>query len=223
MFLQPGDDVARKTLWVDERAQVEALAHPARHEIVDRLTAQGPMGARELARSVGRQVTTVYHHLQLLEKVGLIEVASVEPQDRGRPYVVYKTKAARTRLTRTVTDPKLRGALGKWARVVGAEAAKQFSSAVGSRGSIFQGPGRNMRFFRLVCAPSPDRLKRINALFDELDELVWTSDPNPGPLLSIGWFLSPLNRTAQPQRPKAPKKPPEGGATPGAKRRKRKT
>jgi hypothetical protein len=41
--------------------------------------------------------------------------------------------------------------------------------------------------------PSTKRLARINALFDELAELIWTPDPSPGKhLISVAWFLAPL-------------------------------
>jgi hypothetical protein len=44
----------------------------------------------------------------------------------------------------------------------------------------------------VVAAPSKARLARINALLDELATLVWTPDPNPGPPMSVAWFLAPL-------------------------------
>jgi Predicted transcriptional regulator len=86
--------VLRNSYWITDYAQIEALAHPARHEIVDRLSALGPIGARGLAEAIGRKVTTIYHHLQLLERVGLIEVASIETADSGRPFAIYQNAGA---------------------------------------------------------------------------------------------------------------------------------
>ena len=183
-----------ETHWVTDGGQVEAIAHPARQEIVDRLVAAGPMSARELAASIGRNVTTLYHHLKQLEEVGLIEQASSEALARGRPYVVYKPIAPRVRLMRAAADPKLRGPMAKWARVVGAQAAKEYIEGMVHPEATIDGLARNLYLGRAVIAPSSKRLKQINKLLDELSELMLTQDPTPGPMLSIGWFLAPLDR-----------------------------
>lgn len=184
-----------KSYWITDYSQIEALAHPARHEIVDRLAALGPTGARELAKAIGRRVTTIYHHLQFLENVGLIEISAVEGSQGGRPYSVYRTKAPRMRLTRAAIDPNLRKPLSKWVKIVGNEAARQYVGALDRGDFTIKGARRNMWFYRVVCSPSRQRLARINELFEELAELVWTPDPKPGPLVSIGWFVSPLGQS----------------------------
>jgi predicted ArsR family transcriptional regulator len=183
-----------KTHWVTDGRQVEAIAHPARQEIVDRLVAAGPMSARELAASIGRNVTTLYHHLKNLEEVGLIEQMSSEALARGRPYVVYKPIAPRIRLIRASADPELRGPMSKWARVVGAQVAKEYIKGMVHPEARIDGQARNLYLGRAVIAPSSKRLKQINKLLNELSELMLTQDPTPGPMLSIGWFLAPLDR-----------------------------
>lgn len=194
----------RNSYWITDYAQIEALAHPARHEIVDRLSALGPIGARGLAEAIGRKVTTIYHHLQLLERVGLIEVASIETADSGRPFAIYRTLARRMRLTRALKDKTLRRPLAKWAKVVGIEAARQYAKALDEEDFSFNGPSRNMWLYRVVCSPSPKRLARINELLEELAELVWTPDPKPGPLITVAWFVSPLGRILR--KPKSSKR-----------------
>jgi predicted ArsR family transcriptional regulator len=161
------------------------------------------MGVRELAKAIGRRVTTIYHHIQVLEEVGLIEVDSVEPSAGGRPYTIYKARAPRIRLARAAADPKLKRPYAKWVRMIGNEAARQHINALDHEHFV-KGARRNMWIFRIVCSPSEKRLARINELLDELAELAWTPDPNPGPLLSIGWFVSPLGRPTR--KPRSPRK-----------------
>jgi len=187
--------------WIRDYGQMEALAHPTRHEIVDRLSAVGPMSVREIARTLGHKVTSVYHHIKLLDEVGLIEVVRSSSADRGRPFIVYRSIAPRVRLTRAAADPKLRAPMTKWSKMVTARAGSDYAKALGSPAARLQGPSRNLWLYRVVIAPSPRRLARINELLAELGELVWTADPTPGPLLSIGWFMMPLDR-----RPSGPKK-----------------
>src|SRR4051794_5592355 len=149
------------------------------------------MSARNLAGALGRKVTTIYHHLKLLENVGLIEPVSAEASKGGRPYVVYRSIAPRVRLTRAAIDPKLRAPMAKWARIVGREAAREFVAGMAHPQARVEGSGRNLWMARMVIAPSPERLARINQLLDELSEFAWTPEPEPGELLSVGWFVNP--------------------------------
>lgn len=182
--------------WITDYAQLDALSHPTRHEIVDRLCAAGPMSVREIAQTLGRKVTSIYHHIKQLEEVELIEVVRSSSAERGRPFVVYRSVAPRVRLTRAAADPDLRVPMKKWSKMVAVQAGNDYVKALGSSAVRLQGDKRNLWLYRVVTAPSPQRLARINELLVELAELVWTADPKPGPLVSIGWFMMPLDRKA---------------------------
>jgi DNA-binding transcriptional ArsR family regulator len=194
------------TYWIEDARQIEAVAHPARQEIMDRLVALGPMSVREIADSLGRNVTTLYHHLKVLEELGLIKVSSATAGNRGRPYIVYRAIAPRVRLLHAAMDPKFREPISKWARLVGAQAAKEFVAGLSHESAKHVGAERNLCITRFVIAPSRARLARINELLGEISELVWTQDPNPGPPLSIGWFISPLDRETNSRAKTFPKK-----------------
>jgi len=76
--------MARRVHWISERSQLLALINPVLHEIIDRLTALGPLSARELALALGRKQTAVYQHLRTLERVGLILKYSSRSSVAGR-------------------------------------------------------------------------------------------------------------------------------------------
>jgi len=182
-----------ETYWIIRREQVEALASSVRMDICDRLAALGPMTVRELSDALGRQPTSIYHHLKDMIDVGLVK-SSEKVGARGRPGMVYETVAPRMRAARAIEFEENHDAIARGARVVANTMAKEYAEAIGQEESTPFGAARNHWLFRVVAAPSAERLARINTLLDELAELVWTPDPKPGPLISIGWFLSPLKK-----------------------------
>jgi predicted ArsR family transcriptional regulator len=202
-----------RTYWILRPDQIRAVSSPIRQEIVDRLAALGPAGARELARSLGRMPTSVYHHLTQLVRVGLVKTVRRDG-DRGRPGLLYATVAPRMRLARAA---RLRRNWKPLARA-GSSAAKQagraYAEGFDARHWAIEGTGRNHWFFRVVATPSRARLKRINALLDRLAELAWTSDRRPGPPITIAWFLAPLA-----SRPAARKVPPKSRSRKAGKRK----
>lgn len=179
------------TYWIERPDQLAAVISPLRLELMDYATAFGPVSAGDLARAVGKRPTAIYHHLKRLEAVGLL-VAQREAGARGRPALLYASVAPRMRVSRAALHPENRPVLTRAGRSVATRAARDYAAGFRARPWEIDGPGRNHWFFRVVSAPSPARLKRINALLDELAELAWTPDPTPGPSMSIAWFLAPL-------------------------------
>jgi len=74
-------NAAPATYWIDRPEQIRALASPLRHEIGDRLAANGPMTIAALARALGRRPTAIYHHVKKLEAVGLEGVEKKMPNE----------------------------------------------------------------------------------------------------------------------------------------------
>ena len=183
----------RATYWILRPEQIRALASPLRHEIGDHLAAHGPMTATALALALGRRPTAIYHHVKRLLAVGLVRTRE-ETGARGRPAVLYETVAPRMRLARAARIPRNRPLLARAGATAATQAARDYASGFAAPHWAIEGAGRNHWFFRVVAAPSPRRLKRINELLDRVAELVWAPDPNPGPPISVAWFLSPLGR-----------------------------
>ena len=183
--------MARGVHWISERSQLLALINPVLHEIIDRLTALGPLSARELALALGRKQTAVYQHLRTRERVGLI-LKYCKSEQRGGA-IMYTAVAALVRLARAPRIAANRPLMAKMATTVAAQAARDYARGFQSPNWKLHGPSRNHWFFRLVSAPSPKRLERINALLDELAKLIWTPDPNSGTLIHVTWFMSPAS------------------------------
>lgn len=178
------------------KAQLEALTAPVRHDILDRLIAAGPLTVSEIGAALGRAPTAIYHHLRQLEAVGLVvaERPDDAPVEPGRPSLRYRAVGRVLLATEASRDPANRKLIARIARAATSQAARDFEIGLAGGARIVSGQGRNHTFFRAVGAPSPERLARMNALLDELAELVWTPDPKPGPLISVAWVMAPLDR-----------------------------
>jgi predicted transcriptional regulator len=197
-----------QTYWIERADQIQAVISPLRQEIIDHVATLGPIGVRDLARVLGRRTTAVYYHVQKLERVGLLR-ARLEPSRHSRRVAVYETITPRVRLARAAYKPANRGRLSKAARSAAVQSARDYAAGFRARAWKLEGPERNHWFFRVVTSPAPRRLARINALLNELAELVWTADARPGPRLSVTWFLAPLDaaKPATQRKPRKPRKP----------------
>jgi DNA-binding transcriptional ArsR family regulator len=67
-------------------AALSALAVPARFAILDHLLAAGPRTATECAEVVGESPSNCSWHLRALAKVGLVERAPTDGDERRRPW-----------------------------------------------------------------------------------------------------------------------------------------
>ncbi|MEI9989152.1 MAG: helix-turn-helix domain-containing protein [Rhizomicrobium sp.] len=199
--------MAHRARSISKPEHLKALASPIRHDIVDRLAAMGPLSVRDLARVLGRKPTAIYRHLVTLEKLGLVR-ASATSGTRGRPAMVYRTVAPLARLARPPRIKGNRAPMVKIANAMARQAAREYAGAFHADGGTVDGPRRNHAFFELVTSPSPKKLARINAMLDELAQLMWTPDKNPGRPIRVTWFLSPTSRV-KPSKARQP----HGGKT----------
>jgi DNA-binding transcriptional ArsR family regulator len=188
----PSRPLAPRTYWIDRPEQIRALALPLRHELGDRLAALGPSTVARLAAALGRRPTAIYHHLRQLEAVGLVRASHVEGE-RGRPAQVWETVAPLMRMARAGRRRANHAPMATAGSAAASRAGRDYAQGFRRSHWAIEGPGRNHWFFRFVSSPSPSRLRRINALLDRLAALLFTSDPAPGPPISVAWFLSPLS------------------------------
>jgi DNA-binding transcriptional ArsR family regulator len=72
--------------------QVKALAHPLRMRIIETLAAGDPMTTKQVAEQLGEKPTRLYHHVDLLEKAGLIRLTHTR-QNRGTTEKYYESIA----------------------------------------------------------------------------------------------------------------------------------
>jgi DNA-binding transcriptional ArsR family regulator len=161
--------------------QLRALADPLRLEILDVIGQHPVRGwtAKELAARIGVKQTRLYRHLALLEKRGLIQVASTRVVS-GILEKRYQVSALTFRLDRSALGSDAgEAAVNQVLDVVFERARGEILAGVRS-GLIELDPAEGPT--RLVMTSATGRLsartiERISAVLDELDALASRDEP----------------------------------------------
>jgi predicted transcriptional regulator len=189
--------VNKKVHWITTK-QLRAVQNSIRHDLMDRLMALGPSTVKALSSAMRCKPTAIYRHIQFLERIGLV-TAMKATGERGRPATVYRAVAPLIRAARAAKNPRNHRVLAQIVKAMATLAYRSYATAYSGKDWETEGPRRNQWGFRLFTAPSPRKLARINALFDELASLISTPDPHPGPLMRVTWIMSPAQWARRPR------------------------
>jgi len=194
------------------RAQVRALASPARQEIVDALVAAGPCPIAELAAHTGRAPDSLYFHINRLMKVGL--VIERTPRATGkRPAAVYDVPGRPL----VLGYASLSGAHDLPAVVSAALrlADRDFARAIKLGGATVEGPRRTLWGGRAKGWVGPDEIEEINRLIARVFEVVHSARPGQGRSpQSFTFVLAPVRPSRRAPRPRAAPNSPERNGEP---------
>lgn len=83
----------KETMVLNDLQQVKVFAHPLRAKLVEAF-ADKPRTAKQVAEIIGQKPTKLYHHVEALERVGLIELVKTQKK-RGTLEKYYRTVAKR--------------------------------------------------------------------------------------------------------------------------------
>lgn len=196
-------------------AQVRALASPARQEVVDALVAAGPCSIAELAAHTGRAPDSLYHHIRVLKKAGLI--LERDPRKSGRHVAAIYDLPGRPVLIRYASaQPRALNAVVASALRLG---LRDFHRALGDGRAVTDGPARNLWGGRVKGWVGPDDLLEMNTLLRRLYELIHTGAPGPGRQpQSFSFAVAPVRpspRSPAPSTSTPPRKPPRRRSAPG--------
>ena len=113
---------------IDTPERFKAFAHPLRQDLLARL--DQPRSVTALASELGVSPARLYHHVKVLEEVGLIEVAGTR-RVRSNDERLYARVAGTVRFRAGVTArPAVRREIGESAADAGRELAAGFVDAV---------------------------------------------------------------------------------------------
>ena len=183
---------ADQTYWILDKQQLEAMVSPRGHDIVDRLTADGPMSIKELAQQIGCQPSSLYHHIAKLLRVGLVVDAGSRVVRRRREQL-YDTPAPRMRLARALAEGKHPEIFEEIVNSLTRQMARDFGAGSAFAGKIAEGDVRNLGFGRLIGRPDATQLANINACLAQINEILWSSSHEDAQPISVGWVMAPLN------------------------------
>ncbi len=179
------------TYWVMQPEQIEALASPVRSDLIDRLVSSGEMCVRELAENMGLRPSSLYHHLQKLRAVGLIEEVGSRLTS-GRSETLYRSVAPRIRLMRALEEPQCYAPMSKVSAALTRQMGRDFQRGLANPRAISNGPDRNLGVFRLVGRPNAATLEKINAHMQAVAELIWEAKDENAAQIALGCILAPI-------------------------------
>lgn len=83
----------KETMILKDLKQIKVFAHPLRARLVEAF-ADKPRTAKQVAEIIGQKPTKLYHHVEVLERVGLIKLVKTQKK-RGTLEKYYRTVAKR--------------------------------------------------------------------------------------------------------------------------------
>ena len=176
--------------------QRAALASPLRLEILGLFSGGEPLAVADMARLMGRTANSLYHHVGLLEKAGLLRRRGVRPKGK-RHEALFCPAASRFDLEAEKGGETAALALKTMSSAF-RMAERDLEAALRRGGGVAGGPGRNVHAYRMHLRASPDLLAGINEHLEAIEELVnahAARNPEPSPddqHLSLTLALLPL-------------------------------
>ena len=177
--------------WITRRDQYDCLTSARRMDIIDVLANVGEKSVREIAALLGAKPSSLYHHIDLLLGVELIELAGTRSVNR-RQEKLYKTPGANLKYGLALDDPKAFEIYGKIAAAQARQSARDFERGLETNGVVAHGPYKNIWIFRLVGAPDAATMEKINFHIEELAKLFWGSAGKENPLVVMSAMIAPI-------------------------------
>lgn len=180
-----------KVYYTREPRQLELLVSARRGEIVDYLAGTGQATIKQVADALGMRPSALYHHFQLLEEVGLVLDAGTR-MEHGKPARLFKTPGVQMRWGIGLLDPKHAKLWHKLNSAQARQSERDFRRGLKSKEAVTEGPGKNLRTFRIVGRPDEAALAKINEHLEAIAELVWDSADGDGPPIAVSCVVAPL-------------------------------
>lgn len=183
----------KNVYWITRREQYECLMSSRRMDIVDLLANTGPRAVREIAGLIGAKASSLYHHIDLLLDVGLIEVAGTRLVNR-RQEKLYQAPGSALRYGLTFDDPLAFALYSRIGDVQARQSARDLRRGLKTDAVVADGPTKNIWVFRLVGAPDAATMTQINHHINEIARLFWGSAGEDNPLVVMSAIVAPVPR-----------------------------
>ncbi len=177
--------------------QRTALASPLRLEILGLFTGGEPLAIADMAALMGRTAGSLYHHVGILERAGLLRRTGTRP--KGKRYEALFLPAASRFDLATGKRDRISGELAlNTMSAAFRMAERDLESAIRRSDVVTEGPARNVLASRLHLRASPRLLAGINRHLDAIEKLVnaeagRNAQPSPSDQhLSLTLALLPL-------------------------------
>jgi hypothetical protein len=178
-------------------AQRSALASPIRLEIIGLFMGTGPLSISDMAPLMGRPAGSLYHHVGLLERTGILRKAGTRPKGK-RFETLYEPTGERFTMEAGEGDADANAQAVQAISSAFRMTVRDLEAALDSEAGVKDGPGRNVLATRIHLRASPGILAKLNEHFDAIGQMLQAEadrKPEPGPddqHLSLTLALLPL-------------------------------
>jgi DNA-binding transcriptional ArsR family regulator len=177
---------------IRSKRQMRALAASTRQEIVDVLPRMGTVSVAELASALGRPADSLYYHLRILKRVGLVLSAGTRRLN-GRLESLFRAVAPEMSLCyefgKNGNGSEVNAIIASMLRL----GIRDFSNSFASADASVSGPKRELWALRKTGWLSQDQISEINRHMHALMRVMAVPGRN-GRLYALTVVLTPLAR-----------------------------
>lgn len=155
--------------------QMEALASPVRFQIHLAMEMLGVCSVNELAERMDREPETLYYHLRLLERVGIV-VRAGSRAAAGREEALYRLMGRRLRIDPRQRSPRFLRAMARSCGALLRYAERTFVRSLRRPAFLRGGSTRTRRMEQVVVRLPEPALAELNERLDELQDFLSAAD-----------------------------------------------
>jgi len=185
---------------IRSKRQMRALAASTRQEIVDVLARMGTVSVAELATALRRPADSLYYHLRILKRVGLV-LSAGSRRLGGRREALFRTVAQelilRYELGKNGNGREINAIVSSMLRL----GTRDFSRSFATADASVAGPNRELWALRTTGWLSQDQIAEVNRYIDKIRQVMVTQGRN-GRLYAVTIVLTPLPRPSNHRVPR---------------------
>ena len=178
--------------FIRSEAQLATLTAAIRQEVVDVLAEMGTVSVAELAGALGRPADSLYFHLRVLTRAGLVQRAGSRSRAGGKE-ALYRTVAPELRLQYEPGKESNRKAVSAIVASMLRLGSRDFTRALQSGEVVVSGPHRELWALRKAGRLTPAQVTKVNESIQNLADTV-SARRGKGRLYAITILLTPLDR-----------------------------
>ena len=161
----------QKPVTADTPARRAALASPLRLEIIGLFTELKPLSIADMASRMGRPAGSLYHHVGVLEKAGLLRRTGTRPKGK-RHEALFQPAGERVALA---VDPDSDDDVGHAVRTLQAAfrmTIRDLEAALRDPGTVTTGRDRNATAARMHFRATAGTLRKLNGHLQAIEDLL---------------------------------------------------
>jgi DNA-binding transcriptional ArsR family regulator len=183
---------AKHNYIIRDKRQMRALAASTRQEIVDVMPRLGTVSVAELAAALGRPADSLYYHLRVLRRVGLVLSAGARSVN-GRPERLFQAVAPEMilqyKLGKNGNGNEINPIIASMLRL----GTRDFKRSFRTGKAAVSGPCRELWALRKTGWLSPSQIAEMNSHLHRLMEIAGASRRGEK-LYALTVLLTPLER-----------------------------